>query len=200
MVPVKVQVPVVAAQVPVVAAQVPVVAAQMQPVVAPQLNIVKPSTPYEINKLFNEMKNSKKPFMTITMKAPPKSSIFPDPFSLFDDNNRYLCANSSTKTHTQRISTRQSIAVHQNFTCWPIFHVPLDNILCTKCQSNWRAFSASFIPITYISMHAFLINDLLIDAPTEQYTDWQIKYTIFLRLLLFFKFHSQFDRSFTDRR
>lgn len=51
------------------------------------INIPKPNTPKELNKLFNDMKSSKKPIMKITMKAPSKSqSIFPDPFSLFGDN------------------------------------------------------------------------------------------------------------------
>lgn len=68
---------------------------------APQLNIAKPSTPQEMNKLFNEMKNSKKPFMTITMKGPPKeSSLFPDPFNLFSDDNRYLCVHRDKNAHT----------------------------------------------------------------------------------------------------
>lgn len=62
------------------------------PVVGHQVNVPKPNAQYEMNKLFNEMKNSKKPFMKFTMKGPAKSSsLFPDPFSLFDDNNRYLC-------------------------------------------------------------------------------------------------------------
>lgn len=67
--------------------KVPVKPSQM--IVRP-ISVLKPSTPYEINKLFNEMKNSKKPFMTIKMKAPAKQSMFPDPFSLFDDDNRYF--------------------------------------------------------------------------------------------------------------
>lgn len=62
--------------------KVPVI--QRQPI-----TVTQPKTPYEVNKLFNEMKNSKKPFMTIQMKAPAKQSMFPDPFSLFDDDNRY---------------------------------------------------------------------------------------------------------------
>lgn len=62
--------------------QVPVVG----PVNVPKAN-THVSSPHEMNKLFNEMKNDKKPFMTITMKAPAKpSSLFPDPFSLFEEN------------------------------------------------------------------------------------------------------------------
>lgn len=60
------------------------------PMLARPINGAKPNTPYEVNKLFNEMKNSKKPFMTIKMKGPVKQSMFPDPFSLFDDDNRYF--------------------------------------------------------------------------------------------------------------
>lgn len=59
------------------------------PIIVRPIAVTKPQTPYEVNKLFNEMKNSKKPFMTIKMKAPAKQSMFPDPFSLFDDDNRY---------------------------------------------------------------------------------------------------------------
>lgn len=93
-IPVPVQVPV---QLPV---QVPVQVPVQMPVIP---HVAKASTPYEINKLFNEMKNSKKPFMTITMKAPTKTSMFPDPFSLFDDDsNRYfsLSKQQEQKAHT----------------------------------------------------------------------------------------------------
>lgn len=85
-VPVPVQIPMqVQAQAVPVQAVHPV---QAVPVVQPmQMSVAKPHTPQELNKLFNEMKNSRKPFMTISMKGPTKStSIFPDPFSLFDDN------------------------------------------------------------------------------------------------------------------
>lgn len=60
------------------------------PMIARPVNMAKPNTPYEVNKLFNEMKNSNKPFMTIKMKAPAKQSMFPDPFNLFDVDNRYI--------------------------------------------------------------------------------------------------------------
>lgn len=83
-IPVPVQVPV----------QMPV---QLQVPAIP--HVTKAQTPYEINKLFNEMKNSKKPFMTITMKAPAKTSMFPDPFSLFDDDsNRYFSISKPQQT------------------------------------------------------------------------------------------------------
>lgn len=83
----------------------------MQPVSIPVMPVVGPvnvpkanpshiATPHEMNKLFNEMKNSKKPFMKITMKAPVKSTLFPDPFSLFDENKYVLMCFDAV--HTQR--------------------------------------------------------------------------------------------------
>lgn len=78
--------PAVKLNVPVQPVPVPVTVPVVGSVNVPKTN-THISTPHEMNRLFNEMKNSKKPFMSITMKAPAKpSSLFPDPFSLFDEN------------------------------------------------------------------------------------------------------------------
>lgn len=92
--------------------QVQVPMAMTVPVVGHQVNVQKQNPQYDMNKLFNEMKNSKKPFMRITMKGPPKpTSLFPDPFSLFDDN-RYLCVCSrSMHTHSSTYTPKQCNAM-----------------------------------------------------------------------------------------
>lgn len=115
-VPVRMQMPV---QMPVqIPVQMPVqMPAQMPvqvPVQVPVIPHPKVQTPYEMNKLFNEMKNSKKPFMKLTMKAPAKaSSMLPDPFNLFDENNRYR-ENQFVliSPHTPQFKMRKQIHAH----------------------------------------------------------------------------------------
>ncbi|XP_055322038.1 uncharacterized protein LOC129578024 [Sitodiplosis mosellana] len=101
--------------VPPMPVQVPVIGQ----VNVPQAN-THVSTPHEMNKLFNEMKNSKKPFMTITMKAPAKSSsLFPDPFSLFEENNEHIVVHVPYNVHTHNIH-------HHHIQTVPIYkHVPV---------------------------------------------------------------------------
>lgn len=46
------------------------------------------NSPADMNKLFNEMKNSKKPYMTIKMKT-PKKSLLSEALDFFTNNERY---------------------------------------------------------------------------------------------------------------
>lgn len=47
------------------------------------------NSPADMNKFFNEMKNSKKPYLTIKMKS-PKKSMLSEALDLFTNNERYL--------------------------------------------------------------------------------------------------------------
>lgn len=112
-VPVKVPMPV----------KVPVPVPVKVPILTRPIPVTNPKTPYEVNKLFNEMKNSKKPFMTIQMKAPAKQSIFPDPFSLFDDDNRYchlLVCSVAALTFARHLSFLCVTPVFLNSFCFSI--------------------------------------------------------------------------------
>lgn len=110
--------------------QMPVQLPVQVPVVARPINVPKTAaTQYEMNKLFNEMKNSKKPFMSIKMKGPAKTSMFPDPFNLFDDNNRYFVSISAARQKAHAEQARTPI-VHQHISAHTI------NITHSRCNRN----------------------------------------------------------------
>ncbi|XP_031620280.1 uncharacterized protein LOC116338887 [Contarinia nasturtii] len=94
----------------------------------------KPSTPQEMNKLFTEMKNSKKPFMTVSMKGPPKaSSLFPDPFNLFnDDNSEHIVVHVPYNVHTHNIHHHhiQTVPVYKHIPV--VKHVPIQSPIIVK--------------------------------------------------------------------
>lgn len=83
------------------------VAQSAQQMTNQQLNIPNSNSQADMNKYYNNMKNSKKPYLTIKMKGPMNlKSLLPDPFNLFDDSDRYLnfsCLCGTIKMHERHI-------------------------------------------------------------------------------------------------
>lgn len=58
------------------------------PIPIPHPSGAASNSPADMNKLFNEMKNSKKPYMTIKMKT-PKKSLLSEALNFFTNSERY---------------------------------------------------------------------------------------------------------------